>query len=408
MQGKTAFLSFLLDINPKNVYLGDEGGHMALHATLAEWGRKNKKQKETWAHFLTRVLDDKILSRDFLKIIVTHPRENKATYRALGRFFPNASAWHSWQRRYAHAYEQFMHTEWQKAKRIEDVLKIIPNFSPWALKDRFGSIRIGQIPTEFGGERTYEAFLKKIYNHKVMQQYRMFKSLESDLKAFTKVYPEVKKIDWFDLEERSAFLSKTLHKIIGKPFRITQAGHVYRVRYLCNPFSCKMVFIIESDTKQKYVLKMAAHQVGKIVSDAMRKESENQAIRADSPYSHALMEFYLKLNKCPHAVDILYYTDTYEAVLYRAQTGKEFNECLDFKTLNHRYLKDANRLGIYINDVAPHNFVWGRDQKLKIIDIGHACFANPLTQGIPGLTFSFGNLCGQDYLIHFGVLSMED
>ena len=243
-----------------------------------------------------------------------------------------------------------------------------------------------------------------------MKEYRQFKALEGNLKALSKVYPEVKKIDWFDLDARGQLLSDILQKIVSHTFRLTHLGHTYSVQYLCNPFSCKMVFRINSDTNQKYILKMQAHQIGIIDSDAKRKESENQAIRADSPYSNALMEFYLKLNRCQNVQDILYYTDTYEAVLYRAQTGQELTDekAKDFKVLNNKYLKDANRLGIYVNDISPHNFMWGRDKKLKIIDIGHASFANPLTQGIPGFTFSFGNLCGQDYLIHFGVLSMED
>ena len=67
-----------------------------------------------------------------------------------------------------------------------------------------------------------------------------------------------------------------------------------------------------------------------------------------------------------------------------------------------------NRWGIYINDVSLANFIVAPNGILKVIDIGHASFANPMTQGIPGLTFTFGNLCGQDYLTHFGVMSMED
>jgi len=49
-----------------------------------------------------------------------------------------------------------------------------------------------------------------------------------------------------------------------------------------------------------------------------------------------------------------------------------------------------------------------KDKMVKIIDIGHATFANPLTPGVPGLTFTLGNLCGQDYISVNGVLGMED
>ena len=381
---------------------------MPFKAALSKWVRVHKKKSETQRAFFMRALDDEALARQFLDVITKNPRDNKPTYRALAAVFTKSTEWTTWQNKYMGRYHEFIRYQWDKAKRIEDVLRIIPNYSPWALKDRFGSIQIGSVPCEFVDTKTYHAFLQKIYNSKVMQNYRQFKSLEGNATAFAKAYPQVKKIDWFDLEQRSRLLSTLLNKIIGHKFSITHAGHKYAVQYLCNPFSSKMVFRIESDTRKKYILKMLAHQLGVIDTDAKRKESENQAIRADSPYSNSLMEFYLKLNKCPHAPDILYYTDTYEAVLYYDQKGVELERKLDFKTLNNKYLKDANRLGIYVNDISPHNFIRTADKKLKIIDIGHASFANPLTQGVPGLTFTFGNLSGQDYLIHFGVLSMED
>ena len=234
--------------------------------------------------------------------------------------------------------------------------------------------------------------------------------MENKLPEFKKVFPEVNKIDWFDLSQRGPFLSDLMHKITGKIISLKHLGHSYQIQFLCNPFSSKMVFKIKMDGKQDFILKMSAYQLGDIDSDYKRKESENQAIRADSPFSNALMEFYLKLNKCPHAPSILYYTDQYEAVLYKLEKGRflDKKERLNFLDVNRKKLKDANRLGIYVNDISVGNFVEGKNGVYKIIDIGHASFANPLTQGVPGLTFTFGNLCGQDYLTHFGVMSLED
>ena len=377
---------------------------------LKTWIQAHKKKSETITQVLMRAVTDKVVAEDFLDYITQNPRTNKSNFRMIMKAFPQKSHWQKWFKQYTKQYELFMRAKFKNANRVEDVLKIIPNFSPWALHDRFGDIQIGIIPSEFQNLTLYHAFLSKVYNSPVMQKYRQFKSLECDYKRLSKVYPAVKKIDWFDLTKRGQFLSELLNKIIGRPFIINNNKHKYKVRYLCNPFSSKMVFRIESDTKQTYILKMSAHQYGVIDSDFKRKQVENQAIRADSPYSNALMEFYLKLNKCPHAPNILHYTDTYDAVLYKEQKGKAFSlkTKADFVTINHKYLTDANRLGIYVNDISYQNFIQDRSGKLKIIDIGHASFANPLTQGIPGLTFTFGNLCGQDYLTHFGVLSMED
>ena len=381
-----------------------------MQESLKSWLSTHQKKKETISNCLMRIVQDQLLAFDLLEYITQNPRQNKANFRFIMKHFPKKATFQKWLKAYTKQYEIFIRNKWAQAQNIEDILSIIPNFSPWALRDRFGSIDIGKIPSEFQERDLYHDFLNKIYNSTVMKKYRQFKSLECDFKNLSKVYPEAKKIDWFDLTKRGQFLSKLLEKIIGHPFIIRHNKHKYQVRYLCNPFSSKMVFHIKSDTKRTYILKMASHRYTQIDCDSTRKEVENQAIRADSPYSNALMEFYLKLNKCPHVSDILYYTDVYEAVLYKEQKGKVFTPKVkpDFITMNTKYLKDANRLGIYVNDISPQNFMWDKSGQLKIIDIGHASFANPLTQGIPGLTFTFGNLCGQDYLTHFGVLSMED
>ena len=67
------------------------------------------------------------------------------------------------------------------------------------------------------------------------------------------------------------------------------------------------------------------------------------------------------------------------------------------------------RLGVYVNDINTGNFlVSDRDNQVKIIDIGHATFVNPLTPEIPGMTFTLGNLCGRDYISVNGVLGVDD
>ena len=376
---------------------------------LSRWIQVQCKKSETQKAFLERIVSDEKLPQKFVEFITKNPRLNKPVYRALSALILPAK-WRAWQKKYTETYNAFIHQKWNNAKRVEDVLRIIPNFSPWALKDRFGIITLGKVPTDFGMEKDYLKLLEKIRASKVVQEYKKIKALENNLKEFALAYPEIKKIDWYNMTERTHFLSKLLHQATAMPFTIQNAHHKYTVRFLCNPFSCKMVFEVAAG-KQKYILKMAVNPVLDISSDDKRKEAENQAIRADSPYSNALMEFYLKLNKCRHVCDIQHYTSRYEAVLYKEEKGIPFispHKKWDFYDLNNKLLKDMNRLGIYINDVSLANFIVAPNGTLKVIDIGHASFANPMTQGIPGLTFTFGNLCGQDYLTHFGVMSMED
>ncbi len=376
---------------------------------LSKWVQKKIKKRETQKAFFERIFEDSKLSKDFVDFVIKNPRLNKSIYRFLS-WTISPSQWRTWYKKYSDAYNDYIHQKWNKAKCVEDVLRIVPNFSPWALKDRFGVIHLGQVPKEFGMEKDFNELLEKIRTCKVVQEYKRIKALENNFKKFASAYPEIKKIDWYNMDEKTRFLSKLLHQVTAKTFMLQNAHHKYEIRFLCNPFSCKMVFEVQTADK-KFILKMAVNPVLKILTDEQRKEAENQAIRADSPYSNALMEFYLKLNKCPHVCDIQYYTSEYEAVLYKEEKGIPFispHKKWDFYDLNTKLLKDMNRLGIYINDVSLANFIVSPKGILKVIDIGHASFANPMTQGIPGLTFTFGNLSGQDYLTHFGVMSMED
>lgn len=377
---------------------------------LSQWIKQKKQPKQSQSDFLINLMDDEKQALSFVDFVVKNPRLNKRIFRFLSQTMPIKSL-SLWMEKYALIYNKYIHQKWKKAKKAEDVLKIIPNFSPWALKDRFGQFDLGKIPTDFGDEKNYFKLLDKIRQSDVVQNYKQLKSLENNLKEFEKHYPEIKKINWFDIGQRTHFLSKLMFEKTGHPFFVKIAQQKYKVQFLCNPFSCKMVFEVISPKGQAYILKMTLNPITEILTDDQRKEMENQAIRADSPYTNSMMEFYLKLNKCPHVCDIQHYTSLYEVVLYKKEKGTPLSalgKTWDFYNLNNKLLKDANRLGIYINDVSLSNFILTDQNMVKIIDIGHASFANPLTQGIPGLTFTFGNLSGQDYLTHFGVLSMED
>ena len=91
-----------------------------------------------------------------------------------------------------------------------------------------------------------------------------------------------------------------------------------------------------------------------------------------------MLEFYLKLNRCPHAPQILYYNYDYDTALYAEEKGEMltfddkpfyFHEFFEF---NGKMLKDANKLGVYANDINYGNFLLSAaDGQLKIIDIGH-------------------------------------
>jgi len=388
---------------------------MRLKNKIISFVDSQKKAGEKLPVVLNRILKSKAQTRDFLNTIIQNPRDNKAAYRYFYISFKTNLDRYKWYESYLKAYTQFMNNQMQQATRIEDILKIIPNLSPWTLEQRFGTIKIGSVPSAFVSESHFIALIAQINKSGAVARFKKIKRLECHLPDFQAAFPEVKKINWFDLSARSRFLRDLMQKKCGKPFVIKQKERAYRVTFLCNPYSSKMVFEIQTPEKEVYILKSSPYNFLTTRNDRVRKEHENMAIRADSTYSDALLEFYLKLNNCPHAPDILYYHYKHEVSLYRAEKGKPFhigknkNRYLDFYSFNTCVTPDSMRLGVYLNDINPGNFLVScRDSQVKIIDIGHASFVNPLTPEVPGMTFTFGNLCGRDYLSVCGVLEVQD
>ena len=376
---------------------------------------EQKKSGEKIPTTLARILKSKKISNNFLHTVIQNPRDNKAAYRFFCDAFQSASKWRKWYEDYLNIYTRFMNNQMQTATKIEDILKIIPNLSPWTLEQRFDVIKIGSIPSVFVSEDHFVSLVKKINRSVAVTQFKRIKRLECHLPDFRAAFPEVKKIDWFDLSARSRFLGALMREKCGKPFTVKQDLRTYQITFLCNPYSSKMVFEILTPESEVFILKSSPYCFLTTRNDRVRKEHENMAIRADSIYSDALLEFYLKLNDCPHAPDILYYHFNHEVALYRASQGKPFhtgknrNKYLDFYSFNTKVVPDSMLLGVYLNDINAGNFWVSKDDGfVKIIDIGHATFVNPLTPEVPGMTFTFGNLCGRDYISLVGALGVED
>lgn len=376
----------------------------AFSKTLQTWIDKFILSKEPLPIFFKRALKDAAMSQQFLGLIVRNPRENKANFLAIRSAFAKKQDFLDWfygKNGFVTFYETYMREQMRKAQKLEDILQIIPNFAPWALEMQFGSkFKIGQIPEEFTNEKDFLALVEQISKSECLKHYAQIKSLERSYDLFVKVYPSAKKIDWFNVFERGDFLRNLLKQKCGQPFKVEQAGKQFTVEFLANPHTNKAVFKITTQNGKLFILKMLPYNFVNITSDRMRKEHENQSLRADSTYSNSLLEFYLKLNGCPHAPKICCYYYAYEVALYEAETGELFGCTADsnFPSFNAMYVKDANQLGVYVNDIWLGNFIKSStDGQIKIIDIGHASFSNPLTPGVPGLTFAFGNLCGRDY-----------
>lgn len=387
----------------------------AFSSALQKFIDRNRHQHEELSAFFRRATRQDDLNCRLVSLILSHKRNNLRDFKALYAAFGSAAKLCNWIYRadgYYTAYQKYMLNLWNQAARIEDMLRQLPNLNPWCLSGRFNGIRIGSVPEEFGSEDDFIALLKQIQSSPAINNYCEIKRLECvDWPEFTKRYPQSLKVDIYDFDQKRKLLCDILEEECGHPFELAVGGKTFTVKFLCNPFSCKVVCRITAPGGTVFILKSLPFNFSAVESDRQLKEHENHALRADSPFSNAMLEFYLKLNHCPHAPDICYYNYRYDSALYRQEEGKPFNfenkpyHLRGFYDFNHRKLADANRLGIYVNDISGGNFITSsRDGKLKIIDIGHAGYSNPLNPGVTGICFSFGNLCGHDYIRHLGSL----
>ena len=375
-------------------------------ASVARFVAQNRQPKEADKSFFRRVLSLKKLSDDFLDIVFQNPRDNRATFKAMMSLFKTPAEKLRFMNEYNAVYQRYFDRVWKRAQTVEDVVKLRPNFTPWALEDKFGDFTLGSVPEDFGTSSDFGALVQSICHSSAMTNYKHIKRLEGHPKELMETYPAFKKIDFWNLGQRKRVLSQILTRKCGRPFRIKIKDKTFHAQFLCNPFSHKTVFLITTSEGKKYILKTLPYHFAKVSSDRARKEHENIALRGDSIYADALLEFYLKLNQCPPAPLICFYNFKQEVALYEVAKSTPCvlkNKKADIRAMydfNVKRIPDANALGVYINDVVADNFVQTA-QGIKIIDIGHATFYAPMTPDKPGLTYHLGNLCGKDFFSLF-------
>lgn len=375
-------------------------------APVARFITQNKLSGETDKSFVQRMLSTPKLSGPFLDILFQNPRDNRSVFKAVRGLFKTPAEKLRFLNKYNEVYGRYLHRVWKKAKTAEEVIKLRPNFTPWALEDKFGDFSLGAVPEAFGTTADFYALIHAIRNSSAMKNYKKIKQLEGHPKELKATYAAFRKVDFWNIGQRKKVLSQILLQKCGKPFKLKVAGRSFQVQFLCNPFSHKAVFSVATTEGQKYILKMLPYNFVKVSSDRVRKEHENIALRGDSTFADALLEFYLKLNQCPHAPQICFYNFKQEAALYEVVKSTPCvlkNKKADVRAIydfNIKRVADANALGVYINDVVADNFVQ-TSKGVKIIDIGHASFYMPLMPDVPGLTCHLGNLCGKDFFSLF-------
>ena len=265
---------------------------------------------------------------------------------------------------------------------------------------------MGELPSLFGKRADFQKFCECLLKSPAFKAFARVKDLE--LKEKLQKNKNYKK-DM--LVEKQKKVTALLKEKMGETFSIKCGKTKFDIHPLFNPFSNKVVLRLITQDKEKYILKISPYNNPYITKDIERKTHENQLIRADSPYSNACVDFYLKYNNCKATAEVLYYDFIYDAVLYKERDCKAYrypNKMKVYKDVmkfNLTEMKCVSDLGLYLNDVREENLLVNKKTNtVELIDSGHMSYINPLNPGVPGYTYTLGNLCGRDSIGHFAVV----
>ena len=363
---------------------------------------KGKKTKE----FLTAIL--KASKKQRLQFIDDLMRDKSKLNGCLEQFMSSFAA----RRDFCNWYYDYLlvYSEWFRHKfesgNVKDVLAMIPCISPWAFEGKCQAREMGELPQVLGKRKDFQKFCKDLLNSRAFKAFAKVKDMELQ-ESLQKEKNHKKDL----LLAKQKKVTALLQENMGKDFSLKCGKCNLLIQPMFNPFSNKVVLRLTAGNGDKYILKISPYNNPKITTDKERKAHENQLIRADSPYSNACVDFYLKYNNCAAAANILYYDFIYDAVLYKEDDCKAYHYpnrakvCRDVIEFNLSELKGVTDLGLYLNDVREENLLVDKKTgEIKLIDSGHMSYISPLNPGCPGYTYTMGNLCGRESLGHFGAV----
>lgn len=330
--------------------------------------------------FLTNLSEDPVLSIEMARQFSKDPRcANNLKHKLiklLGAGEEGEELFNIWYydevKGYRNAYSNYFNKViWEESNTLDDLVKQSPNLATFAfrkfVKERNIEPTLGTLPKEFG---TRDDFAKLI----------------TELKIWNKNF--------------SKNSSKNRNKI--KSFELDINNRKFNIIPLDKGISAKLKYKITpiSNSCDTYILKFAPYDaIGN--TDRSRKFRDNQAARPDMPYTDALIDFYLKLNKCKNAPDIKFFDYEVQAVLYEETKGIEPEFPKDYQLNIYKFRKqkeiaDVYNLGVELNDIWKTNFLIDRNGILKCIDTGHAKYNNLFRPLVIGKHFALSNMCGRE------------
>ena len=305
--------------------------------------------------FLYAITSDEAASKEFIKEIVTNPRDSlhitKLLKDKIGGI-KNLTEWLQEDGGYLSAYKKYANNLFENAQNPDDLLKVSPNWHLFALQRRFGNdIRFGYVPEDF----------KFVDDFKNFANWLAYLPLERG---------KVSKLEY------------NRQNLLIEPLSFGESSKI--------PLKIQMANWNDEPISKPYVIKVQSRWFR---HDDNSSAKIAEAYRSDSVFVDAQIDRYLNLNDCKNANKLYFYDYGAEMAIYDLEDGS----APDFMHNGIRYvnkrLQDLNDLGVYYNDATPSNFI-EKDGKLTVIDIGESSFIDPLRPGIPHLHFELPNWAG--------------
>ena len=390
------------------------------------------------AEFLFGVTKDEKSAKSFIEEITKNPRKADTNTSILLDKMGSVNSFKEWYYHkygYQRAYERYFKKEIfeNDSVSVDDMVKISPNLMIDALKLKSlkttGSqdFVIGKIPEEIGTIDDFRALTQKVRESQLVKEFIEFRNFMEDVEAFSAKYPEAKKMainparfakDFLKSkitaylkastpEEKAALEKQVPFLRLMGPTTIEVNGKNYKYSPILRPYSTKMLFALDPEgAKNRYFVTMEMfNDLEKTCQNVVNKE--NSAMRSDSPYLNAVVDYYLKSNGCKNVPDMKFYDYGSNAVVYPFIKGEHLkpkSRMDDYgvifeDTALKKELKPLAKLGVYITDCFNENFMKDANTgEILIVDNGHAKYSNALRPGVKMIHMGFSDLYGRDFV----------
>ena len=222
--------------------------------------------------------------------------------------------YHDEKNGYRAAYQRYYNEEiWNNATSLIDIIKQSPNILPWEFVEKAEELgvkpKLGELPKEFVSEEVFNELLTAIrtHNEEVMRKNP----------------------------------NETIEKaLLGQEYTVKTSAGNYKIVTATTGERPKNVLLItpENDGENSFVLKYIPADSGKKINYTL---SNN--LVPDLPYINAMIDFYLKENKCKNSPDIRYFDFDKQIVIYTNRGGEKTDYNAD---LGNLFLFSKNKFQI--------------------------------------------------------------